>query len=65
MQAYEAGLKANDTRLVLRPDSDFFRFFGAPGGKAAEPKAEAGSQANSEPKSKAQSEPKAQAKVEP
>jgi membrane protease subunit HflC len=33
MQAYEAGLKANDTRLVLRPDSDFFRYFGNPAGK--------------------------------
>jgi modulator of FtsH protease HflC len=33
MQAYEAGLRANDTRLVLRPDSDFFRFFGNPSGK--------------------------------
>jgi membrane protease subunit HflC len=69
MQAYETGLKANDTRLVLRPDSDFFRFFGAPGGKAAEPKPEASSQARSEPKSNAQSEPqsepKAEAKVEP
>jgi membrane protease subunit HflC len=35
MQAYEAGLKANDTRLVLRPDSDFFKYFGDPSGKAA------------------------------
>jgi modulator of FtsH protease HflC len=33
MQAYEAGLKANDTRLVLRPDSDFFKYFGNPSGK--------------------------------
>lgn len=30
MQAYEAGLKASDTRLILRPDSDFFRYFGGP-----------------------------------
>ncbi len=35
MQAYEAGLKANDTRLVLRPDSDFFKYFGNPTGKEA------------------------------
>jgi membrane protease subunit HflC len=35
MQAYEAGLKANDTRLVLRPDSDFFKYFADPAGKAA------------------------------
>ena len=27
MQAYEAGLKSGDTRLVLSPDSDFFRYF--------------------------------------
>jgi modulator of FtsH protease HflC len=33
MQAYEAGLRAGDTRLVLRPDSDFFRYFGNPAGK--------------------------------
>jgi modulator of FtsH protease HflC len=35
MQAYEAGLRPNDTRLVLRPDSDFFKYFGNPSGKAA------------------------------
>jgi modulator of FtsH protease HflC len=34
MQAYEAGLKAGDTRMVLRPDSEFFRYFGSPSGKA-------------------------------
>jgi modulator of FtsH protease HflC len=33
MQAYEAGLRSGDTRLVLRPDSDFFRYFGNPAGK--------------------------------
>ncbi len=33
MQAYEAGLKQNDTRLLLSPDSDFFRYFGDPAGK--------------------------------
>jgi membrane protease subunit HflC len=33
MQAYEAGLKAGDTRMLLRPDSDFFRYFGNPSGK--------------------------------
>jgi membrane protease subunit HflC len=36
MQAYEAGLRANDTRLVLRPDSDFFKYFGNPMGKVTE-----------------------------
>ncbi|MFL5044767.1 MAG: protease modulator HflC [Xanthobacteraceae bacterium] len=35
MSAYETGLKSNDTRFLLRPDSDFFRFFGNPSGKAA------------------------------
>jgi modulator of FtsH protease HflC len=34
MQAYEQGLQKGDTRLLLRPDSDFFRFFGDPAGKA-------------------------------
>jgi membrane protease subunit HflC len=33
MQAYEAGLRHNDTRMLLRPDSEFFRFFGDPMGK--------------------------------
>jgi membrane protease subunit HflC len=37
MQAYENGLKAHDTRMVLKPDSDFFRFFGDPTGKGAAP----------------------------
>jgi membrane protease subunit HflC len=36
MQAYEAGLRSNDTRMLLRPDSDFFRYFGDPSGKARE-----------------------------
>ncbi len=34
MQAYEAGLKPNDTRMLLKPDSDFFRYFVDPTGKA-------------------------------
>jgi modulator of FtsH protease HflC len=33
MQAYEHGLKQNDTRLLLRPDSSFFRYFNDPLGK--------------------------------
>jgi membrane protease subunit HflC len=33
MQAYEAGLRSNDTRMLLKPDSDFFRFFVDPSGK--------------------------------
>ncbi len=34
MNAYEAGLRSNDTRFLLRPDSSFFRYFGDPTGKA-------------------------------
>ena len=34
MQAYEAGLKSSDTRMVIAPNSDFFRFFGKPSGVA-------------------------------
>lgn len=34
MQAYETGLKANDTRLVIKPDSSFFRYFNDPMGKS-------------------------------
>ncbi len=34
MQAYEAGLRHNDTRLLLAPDSDFFRYFNDAAGKA-------------------------------
>ncbi len=33
MQAYEKALPKGDTRLVLRPDSDFFRYFSSPSGK--------------------------------
>ncbi|HEY1542827.1 MAG TPA: protease modulator HflC [Xanthobacteraceae bacterium] len=33
MQAYEAGLQQGDTRLVIRPDSEFFRYFLDPKGK--------------------------------
>ena len=33
MTAYENSLKSNDTRFLLRPDSDFFRFFGGASGK--------------------------------
>jgi len=32
MQAYEASMHRNDTRLLLKPDSDFFRYFGNPSG---------------------------------
>jgi len=33
MTAYQNGLKGSDTRFLLKPDSDFFRFFGNIGGK--------------------------------
>ena len=33
MQAYEAGMRNNDTRMVLSPDSEFFRYFVDPSGK--------------------------------
>jgi len=35
MSAYENSLKSNDTRFLLRPDSEFFRFFANPSGKPA------------------------------
>ncbi|MCZ8106710.1 MAG: protease modulator HflC [Burkholderiales bacterium] len=39
MQAYEASMKSGDTRMVLSPDSEFFRYFGRstsqPNGAAA------------------------------
>ena len=35
MQAYEAGLRHNDTRMVLQPDSEFFRYFVDPTRQAA------------------------------
>jgi membrane protease subunit HflC len=32
MQAYEAAFKTNDTRFLIGPRSEFFRYFGAAGG---------------------------------
>ena len=34
MQAYETALKAGETRLLLSPDSEFFRYFNSIGGEA-------------------------------
>ncbi|MFH6784793.1 MULTISPECIES: protease modulator HflC [Methylobacterium] len=34
MQAYEKGLVGNDTRLVISPGSEFFRYFNDPQGRA-------------------------------
>jgi modulator of FtsH protease HflC len=39
MQAYEQGLKAGDTRLVISPDSEFFRYFNNAQGTPANPPA--------------------------
>jgi membrane protease subunit HflC len=42
MTAYEVGLRSNDTRFLLKPDSDFFKFFGNSSGQApAQPAANA------------------------
>ncbi len=37
MLAYEASMKASDTRMLLSPDSNFFRYFQNPAGNAALP----------------------------
>jgi membrane protease subunit HflC len=37
MQAYETGLKPGDTRLIISPDTEFFKYFSDPLG-AASPK---------------------------
>jgi len=34
MSAYETGLRSSDTRFLLRPESEFFRFFANPSGHA-------------------------------
>jgi membrane protease subunit HflC len=39
MQAYEAGLKPGETRMLLAPDSDFFRYFNDATGRGAPPAA--------------------------
>ena len=56
MQAYQNSIQQNNTRLVLRPDSNFFRFFGDPSGKTlpdgtpvASPAASSGSSAAARP----------------
>ena len=40
MQAYEAGMRHNTTRMLLRPDSEFFRYFVDPWGKSSTPERE-------------------------
>jgi membrane protease subunit HflC len=37
MTAYEHGLRGSETRFLLKPDSDFFRYFGNPSGQPAAP----------------------------
>ena len=37
MQAYEAGLKPADTRLLLKPDTSFFRYFNNPSRQGRQP----------------------------
>jgi modulator of FtsH protease HflC len=34
MQAYDRSMQRGDTRLVLKPDTDFFRYFSSPSGQA-------------------------------
>jgi modulator of FtsH protease HflC len=41
MQAYDTGLKAGDTRMLLKPDTNFFRYFNSPSGQAPAGKAPA------------------------
>ncbi|MCU0819064.1 MAG: protease modulator HflC [Beijerinckiaceae bacterium] len=38
LQAYETGLKSGDTRMVITPDSEFFKYLNNPTGKPAAPK---------------------------
>jgi modulator of FtsH protease HflC len=39
MQAYEHGLRSSDTRLLVSPDSDFFKYFTDPHGRPGKPAA--------------------------
>jgi membrane protease subunit HflC len=43
MTAYETGLKSSDTRFLLTPESDFFKYFGSASGKRPAASAQAGS----------------------
>ena len=49
MQAYEAALKSEDTRLLLSPSSQFFQYFNDPSGKAGQGGATAPSGQPAEP----------------
>jgi membrane protease subunit HflC len=37
MLAYEHGLRSSDTRLLMSPDSDFFKYFSDPHGRSGKP----------------------------
>ena len=43
MQAYEQSMRQGDTRMVISPNSDFFRYFGDPSGRRNVPGAAAAS----------------------
>ena len=60
MTAYENGLKGTDTRFLLTPDSDFFRFFGSASGKTetATPQGTTGTAAAAQPAAPAPAAPK-------
>jgi membrane protease subunit HflC len=50
MQAYEEGLKSGETRLVISPNSEFFRYFNAPGGTPPQSAATPPANGNSGPR---------------
>lgn len=56
MSAYENGLKSGDTRFLLRPESDFFRYFGSAAGKGT-PAPAAGAAAGQAPTTAAAPKP--------
>ena len=55
MQAYDTGLQQGDTRFLVRPDSDFFRYFLDPSGKQ---RPDAAASAAKEPPTPAPSAPR-------
>ena len=58
MQAYEHGFRGADTRMVLRPDSEFFRYFVSPSGKMPDAQAQAPSAPAAAPASSAPATPR-------
>jgi membrane protease subunit HflC len=57
MQAYEASLKSDGTRLLLSPDSQFFQYFNDDTGKTAQPPSLAPSKPAEKPAAPAVSNP--------